>query len=144
MRCRSGCRSTRPAGPAFRYVEDLVTEVEAVAKQKCPRDEGRLAASVGHATRVEGTQVIGVVGSDVEYARHVHDGTGLYGPRQALIFPVQAKVMVFEPSGNKATTPKGSRGKVFARSVRGQHPQPFLVDALREVSPYPIRMHPQG
>ncbi len=130
-----------PAGPTFRHIDDLCVEVETVAKRKCPRDEGRLAASISHYTRVEGTRVIGTIGSDADYAVYVHEGTGLYGPRKQRIVPISSKVLVFEPSGAKATLPKGRRGIVFARSVRGQKPQPFLREAMQEVSPYPVRIH---
>lgn len=62
------------------------------------------------------------IGTFVKYALLVHNGTGLYGPRHRRITPKRAKFLVF--------TPKGARGKVFARSVKGMPPNPFLTDAL--------------
>lgn len=63
------------------------------------------------------------VGSDLRYARWVHDGTGLYGPRHQKITPRRAKVLRFRP--------KGSRRYVYVRSVKGMKPNPFLADALK-------------
>ena len=62
------------------------------------------------------------VGSDLEYAIFVHEGTGIYGPRHHLITPKHGKFLVFQP--------KGSAHLVFARSVKGMTPNPFLADAL--------------
>jgi hypothetical protein len=62
------------------------------------------------------------VGTGAHYARYVHDGTGIYGPRRAMIRPRHGRYLVF--------TPKGGRGKVFARQVRGIRPNPFLKNAL--------------
>lgn len=62
------------------------------------------------------------VGTTVWYARLVHNGTGIYGPRGARIKPLQGRYLVF--------TPKGGGGLVFARSVKGMRPNPFLKDAL--------------
>lgn len=64
---------------------------------------------------------VGIVGTNVRYARFIHDGTGLYGPRKRLIRPVRAKALRWV----------GRDGNVvFARSSRGIRPRPFLRDAL--------------
>jgi hypothetical protein len=62
------------------------------------------------------------VGSRERYAMWVHAGTGLYGPTHRPITPKRGAYLVF--------TPKGARGKVFARSVKGMRPNPYLKDAL--------------
>jgi hypothetical protein len=64
-----------------------------------------------------------VVGTNVTYAMYVHEGTGIFGPRHARITPKKGKYLVF--------TPKGAKGKVFARSVSGSRPKPFLAEAIR-------------
>ena len=61
------------------------------------------------------------VGTPVRYARLVHDGTGLYGPRGAVIRPKKGRFLVFTPKGG---------GVVFARQVKGMKPNPFLKNAL--------------
>ncbi len=62
------------------------------------------------------------IGTNVYYALWVHDGTGLYGPRRMKITPKRGKYLKF--------TPKGSSRPVFARSVKGMKPNPYLRDAL--------------
>lgn len=86
-------------------------------------DTGRLRASVNTqlATSPNGAPMA-VVGTNVWYARLVHDGTGVYGPRHRLIRPVRKKYLRFRPRG---------RGRyVYARFVVGMKPNRFLVNAL--------------
>lgn len=92
------------------------------AKILAPVDTGRLRASI----RVERRSVFGLrqrwtVGSDVEYAPMVNDGT-----RPHLIRPRNARVLRFQVDGRT----------VFARVVRhpGTRARPFLDRALRDVS----------
>jgi hypothetical protein len=60
------------------------------------------------------------VGSPLNYAIFVHNGTGLYGPKHDFIHPNHAKFLRFEVAGDF----------VFAKKVRGMPPNPFLLDAL--------------
>lgn len=69
------------------------------------------------------------VGTNVLYARYVHDGTGLYGPKHTLIRPKFGKVLVF-PSKTHGAKKGKYAGKVVTRYVRGMKPNPFLHDAL--------------
>lgn len=69
------------------------------------------------------------VGTDVVYARWVHDGTGLYGPQHKLIKPRKARVLVFKSKVYGAKKGKYA-GWVFAKSVKGMKPNPFLKNAL--------------
>lgn len=86
-------------------------------------DTGRLRASVVTILVSRNGAPAVLVGSNVTYARFVHDGTGLYGPRHARIQPVRAKYLRF--------TPKGTSRVYYVRSVRGMKPNHFLKDALR-------------
>lgn len=61
------------------------------------------------------------IGTNVRYSRWVHGGTGLYGPRHAVIRPLRGTYLVFTGRGG---------GKVFVRSVKGMKPNPFLKNAL--------------
>jgi hypothetical protein len=61
------------------------------------------------------------VGTGVWYAKLVHDGTGLYGPRHDYIYPKRGQYLVFTPKGG---------GVVFARRVAGMKANPFLKNAL--------------
>jgi hypothetical protein len=111
------------------------------AKVRCPVDEGRLRSSIGFAVNVLPNQVRVRVGSALEYARYVHEGTGIYGPKRTPIVPVTAKALKFEPGRRMGPLPRGGRnaargrrgGPVFAASVKGSPPNPFLSDALEDV-----------
>jgi phage gpG-like protein len=86
-------------------------------------DTGRLRSSTNTQLVVRDGRPIAVVGTNVNYARWVHDGTGIYGPRGAMIRPKRRKYLRFRPSG---------RGRyVYARQVKGMPGNPFLRAALR-------------
>lgn len=60
-----------------------------------------------------------------EHGVFVHEGTGLLGPKHKPIFAPGGNVMKF----------RGRTGlPVYARSTRGQKPQPFLREALELVA----------
>lgn len=69
------------------------------------------------------------VGTGKYYARWVHDGTGIYGPRKRRITPKRGKVLVF-PSKTHGRRKGKYAGKVVVRSVKGMVGNPFLADAL--------------
>jgi hypothetical protein len=114
-------------GPGGAVQRDLLRKglrVQTAAKRKCPVDHGRLRGSISIATSSIGGIMAVEVGTNVDYAPYVHNGTGLYGQFSQKIVPAHAKVMVFT----------GKTGdKVFARSTKGQKGVPFLQDALKEV-----------
>jgi hypothetical protein len=92
------------------------------AKVLAPVDTGRLRASI----RVERRSTFGLrqrwtVGSDVDYATMVNDGT-----RPHIIRPKQAKALRFKAGGKT----------VFARIVHhpGTRARPFLDRALADVA----------
>lgn len=106
-------------------VGDLVRRADRVvnrAKQLSPVHTGRLRSSITREVVVTASGPVARAGTNVEYARWVHEGTGIYGPRGQPIRPVRAKVLVF--------TPKGANRPVFARQVRGARPRRFLTEAL--------------
>ncbi|WP_030684284.1 HK97 gp10 family phage protein [Streptosporangium amethystogenes] len=97
-------------------------QVVARAKVLAPVDTGRLRASI----RVERRSFFGLrqrwtIGSDVEYAPMVNDGT-----RPHLIRPRRAQVLRFKVGGKT----------VFAKVVHhpGTRARPFLDRALRDVA----------
>jgi phage gpG-like protein len=85
-------------------------------------DTGRLRASISTVLVTRDGKPAVLVGTNVNYARWVHDGTGIYGPAGRPIVPRRAKRLRFRP--------KGSRKFVYARQVRGMVPNPFLRNAL--------------
>lgn len=91
--------------------------VESDAKRGCPVDMGQLRASIKTDVDVSGTQIIGRIGSNLDYAPYVHQGTGIYAV-----------------DGNGRKTPwgytvKAGKHKGFHWTV-GQRPQPFLKNAV--------------
>lgn len=83
------------------------------------------------------------IGTNVKYARFVHDGTGLYGPRRRAITAKGGGLMRWpvrgQSSSRRSTVP--GRGRVttrsmrpqqyaYARKVRGMRGTPFLRNAL--------------
>ena len=92
------------------------------AKVLCPVDTGRLRASIrADPPRIFSLRGSVTVGSDVEYAPWVNDGT-----RPHVIRPVRAQVLRFNVGGRI----------VFAKVVNhpGTRARPFLDRALREVA----------
>lgn len=91
--------------------------VESVAKENCPKKTGNLMQSIRSEAVLEGDTAQGAVGTNVEYAVYVHEGTGMY-----------------------SRTGMGRAGKWRYRDTAGQWhttsgspPNPFLENAyLRE------------
>lgn len=54
------------------------------------------------------------------YGPYIHNGTGIYGPRKKPIVPTAKKLLHFYVGGKP----------VFARSVKGVRPDPFLTTAF--------------
>ncbi len=86
-------------------------------------DTGRLRASINTQLTVRNGVLVVLVGTNVRYARWVHDGTGIYGPRGARIRPRRSKRLRFKP--------RSSGRYVYARSVAGMRPNRFAANALR-------------
>lgn len=90
--------------------------VEREAKKNCPVDQGLLRASVTSETVVSTDEITGRVGSNLEHAPYVHNGTGIYAK-----------------DGNGRKTPWGYTVKAGKYKgfhwTRGQKPQPFLENA---------------
>lgn len=116
---------------AVAWGDRLGREIANRAKANCPVDEGRLRSSITHLVTATPGGAIVRVGSPLAYARYRHEGTGIYGPHHRRIVPVTAKALKFR-AGDKSKA-KTRRGWVFARSVRGTPPSPYLTKALEEV-----------
>lgn len=79
--------------------------------------------------------------SDVEYARWVNDGTGIYGPYGSPIVSPTGRVMTFNPGRRNSGVAGVGRsrltgqftGSVYARSVEGQKPVAYLEKALARI-----------
>jgi hypothetical protein len=122
---------TSPAGPVAKALLVRGYRVQAQARKNLgggasgPKriDTGKLRTSISVQLRRIGTDVLTVrIGTNVRYAIWVHDGTGLYGPLHRVITPKTKRYLRFKPHG--------SDKYVFAQSVKGMRPNPFLADAL--------------
>lgn len=137
-----------PANSPAQFVDHRTQAIENLAKIRCPVREGRLRSSIGRRVEVRGNSIVGSVGSPLDYAKYVHDGTGLYGPRRAWIYPTRAQVLVFTVRGPVGPLQQGKKtsdsGLVYARRVRGMPGSPFLTSALEDVmAGAPIRYYPR-
>lgn len=107
---------------------------------RCPVDEARLRSSLTHTVSLTSTGVELRIGSPLDYAVYVVKGTGIYGPRQAPIYPVRAQALKFPTPrvkgplrvGEKHPTGK-KRGFVFAKHVKGRPPNLFMIAGFEAV-----------
>lgn len=97
----------------LKSVDKACIVLEAEAKKECPYDQGILRASITHETTLETNHITGMVGSPLEIAPYVHQGTGLYAK-----------------DGKGRKTPwkyKAVSGKYKGWHItEGQQPNPFL------------------
>lgn len=121
----------RDAGVA--WAADMGRRVVNEAKTRAPVDTGRLRSSIAYTVDVTPSQVTLRVGAQVPYARYVEEGTGIYGPRQAPIYPVRRQALKFPRPRGGGGRGNGSGGFLFAKWVRGMPPNPYLADALKAV-----------
>jgi HK97 gp10 family phage protein len=125
-------RATQKA--ARKWADDVGQAITAEAKRRCPVDEGTLRASITHVTKTSKTTATVVVGSPLPYAEYFHTGTGIYGPKATPITPTTRKALKFKWDGPGVNSrAKDKRGYVFAKSVKGMKPDPFLADAIESV-----------
>lgn len=115
--------------PTGGVAQDLLRRgklVETAAKKNLnsiPRrvDTGLLRSSI-QAKLVQINGTIGVrIGTTIFYARFVHDGTGLYGPRRQMIVPRTKRVLRWKSGGRT----------VYSMKSRGMRPNQFMKNALR-------------
>jgi hypothetical protein len=118
------------ASPSGGLAKDLVKRairVQTAAKRNLQRppqrvNTGLLRASITwQLLQLHGYPAVRI-GTNVKYARYVHDGTGLYGPKHSYITPKRGKYLVFKLAGEP--------GMIFAKRVKGMRPNPFLKDAM--------------
>lgn len=94
--------------------------IEAGAKERCPANTGTLRRSIITEVEANGYQIEGKVGTTLDYAPYVHEGTGIYSRTGA---------------GRKEvpwTYYSQKDGKFYKTS--GIQPHPFLEEAADEVA----------
>lgn len=63
----------------MRATEEACITVQAKAQELCPKEHGELVQSISYnPPTVRGGKVQGIVGSNLNYALYVHEGTGIY------------------------------------------------------------------
>jgi hypothetical protein len=72
-------------GPVGKRIAQICTKVETAAKAHCPVDTGRLRSSITWRIEVDSGGVVGFVGTNVEYAVYVHEGTIYMAARPFLV-----------------------------------------------------------
>ena len=90
--------------------------VEGEAKKKAPSNNGELRRSIASKVEHDGSDIIGIVYTALEYAPYVEFGTGLFA----------------EEEGRKDVPWHYQDDKGEWHSTKGQKPQPFLRPALNE------------
>ena len=107
--------------------------VQNAGRRRAPVDEGTLRNSIEYVVDVRPASTHVTVGSPLPYARYIHEGTGIYGPKGTPITPVTRQVLKFQVKGSTGKRRGKDAQWVFAKSVKGIKPNPFLVDALVDV-----------
>ena len=108
--------TAKAVGQLFKNMQMAALKVEAAAKKECPVDTGILRASINSSCKFEDGEIVGRIGSMLEYAPYVHQGTGIYAK---------------DGNGRKTEwTYVASSGKYKGgHKTRGQEPNPFLERA---------------
>lgn len=141
----------------------LMTERTWKARAQRSRRTGHYLRSITHLVTPTQTHVLGVVGTNVEYARWLEEGTGLYGPRNQWIYPKHAQALRWPAGGGHTFNPstgqytgfanapgfrltgqqrQGAAGAgarySYARRVRGIVPRRFARDAATISAPHVV------
>lgn len=109
-----------PTGIVGRDMIKRGRRVRTLARVLAPKRTGRLAASIRVSVLLGFDGVTVQVGSALDYARYVHDGTGVYGPHGRPI-TAHGRAMRFRGRGG---------GVVYARTVSGVRGSHYLERAL--------------
>ena len=133
-----------PAGPAVRLVTRYTGRTLVAARAGAPVDTGVGRAGMRSDVVITARAVTG----RIFMPRHMwwqHQGTGVYAGKGP-IRPKKGSYLVFRASrsvgplrqGQKHPAP-GKRQLVFAKQVKGVPPNPFLLNAMRNEVPWPVR-----
>lgn len=109
-----------PAGPLARNMLTRGNAVRRAARRNVNSRSGDLSRSIDVQVVIENGAAGVRIGSDLYYAKFVHDGTGIYGPSNRPIRPQRRRALAFS----------GGTGVVIVASSRGQRGTKFLVRAL--------------
>jgi bacteriophage HK97-gp10 putative tail-component len=116
-----------PGGPVARDLYQRGLRVQNRARTLAPVDTGRLRNSIIVEARTGADGPVVAIGSRLEYAIFVHEGTGLFGSGR-LIKPRNARVLRWPARSGTGARVRGAF--VFAKYSRGSPGRPFLTNAL--------------
>lgn len=111
-----------PGGPVARDMLKRGKKVQAAARRRINSRTGELSRSIDVSIVIVGGTAGVKIGTDLYYARFVHDGTGIHGPNHRPIRPSRR--------GGALAFP-GRGGQVVVASSSGQRGTHFLRNALR-------------
>lgn len=108
----------QPGSDAYRHIDRVGSVVSTVAKLKVGVDTGRLRQAINHRVIVRKTQVTARIQARPKYAKIHHEG------RRA-IEAAPGRVLRFRAKDGTI---------VYTKRVKGVAPNPFLTDAVKEVT----------
>lgn len=76
---------TGPSGPVVKDITTRTIRVHGKARRGAPVDSGRLRGSIRWSVIQRGNDIVGIVGTDVDYAIYVHNGTRYMSARPFLL-----------------------------------------------------------
>lgn len=71
--------------PVGRMLARVAAKAETASKARCPVDTGRLRGSINWRIVLEGGTLVAIIGTNVEYAIFVHEGTRYMSGRPFLV-----------------------------------------------------------
>jgi len=108
---------------------NVVETAEAYAAPETPVSTSHL---VNSETAFMKDDFTGILRATADYAKYVHEGTGIYGPHHQKIVPTDKKALAFRASWGPG---RGKKGLTVLRSVKGMKPNPFFTRARKRFKP---------
>ena len=96
-------------------VKDAGAMIVNVMVKEAPQGETKMLHSA-HNIALEYKPIQVTIYPKMEYAKYVEFGTGIFGPKKSMIYPVNAKALAFKINGKW----------IFTKSSKGQKPNPFV------------------
>jgi hypothetical protein len=124
-----------PGGAVMIDLEHRAQRVLNMARTLCPVDQGTLRGSLHKEPVTVGGDPAYRIGSPLEYAIYVHEGTGIYGSGSP-IRPTSGQFLRWPAknqsgAGNRRYKAGATAAFVFARQSSGSPGRPFLLQALQ-------------
>ena len=108
----------------YKGVGNFVSKVQADAKRNCPVDTGFLRNSIHTSVKYVNKEIVGTVGTNLEYGLFVELGTGPIGAKSPKILPPNIKPKY-------KTQGWYYKAKDGVRYTSGQVAKPFLYPAFK-------------